>query len=280
MHRAAGLDLDLGLGLGLASQGSLTSSTTNASSSPASGSHPHAHAHWTGTLSSVVGVRKEEPGMRTSTSPESGVSGGIKRGLERTGSGVFPAAGSDEDEDGGDRKKLRLSKDQAAVLEECFKMHSTLNPKQKTALANRLGLRPRQVEVWFQNRRARTKLKQTEVDCEHMKRWCEHLAEQNCRLEKEVAELRALNAAPPAHSGAATGPLTTLTMCLSCKRVASSSSASACNVPSFSANSGIGMPMPTPVALPEHRQFFCRFRDTEVTYGGSSGLVKVVKPAR
>ncbi|VAH98419.1 unnamed protein product [Triticum turgidum subsp. durum] len=183
--------------------------------------------------------------MRPSTSPESGVSAGTKRGLERTGSGVSPATGSDEDDDGaGGRKKLRLSKDQAAVLEECFKMHSTLNPKQKTALANRLGLRPRQVE--------------------------------NRRLEKEVAELRALKAAPPAHNGAAAGPLTTLTMCLSCKRVASTSSASACNVPSFSANAGIGMPMPSL----EERPFLCGFRDTGVTYGGSSGLAKVVKPAR
>ncbi|VAH98420.1 homeobox-leucine zipper protein HOX2-like [Triticum dicoccoides] len=284
MHHAAGLDLGLGLGLGLASQGSLTSSTTTASSSPASQAHAQ---HWTAAFSSVVGAqeyerqqllhRKEEPGMRPSTSPESGVSAGTKRGLERTGSGVSPATGSDEDDDGaGGRKKLRLSKDQAAVLEECFKMHSTLNPKQKTALANRLGLRPRQVEVWFQNRRARTKLKQTEVDCEYMKRWCEQLAEQNRRLEKEVAELRALKAAPPAHNGAAAGPLTTLTMCLSCKRVASTSSASACNVPSFSANAGIGMPMPSL----EERPFLCGFRDTGVTYGGSSGLAKVVKPAR
>ncbi|VAI69759.1 unnamed protein product [Triticum turgidum subsp. durum] len=234
MHRAAaaGLDLGLGLGLGLASQGSLTSSTTTASSSPASQAHAQ---HWTAALNSVVGAqesyglhpyashqRKEEPG-RTSTSPESGVSAGTKRGLERTGSGVSrgaATAGSDEDDDGGDgaggRKKLRLSKDQAAVLEECFKTHSTLNPKQKTALANRLGLRPRQVEVWFQNRRARTKLKQTEVDCEYMKRWCEQLAEQNKRLEKEVAELRALKTAPAAHAQQAA----TLTMCPSCRRVA------------------------------------------------------------
>ncbi|KAF7093405.1 hypothetical protein CFC21_095824 [Triticum aestivum] len=290
MHRVADLDLDLGLGLGIASQGSLTSSTTTDSSSPASASHSQ---HWTAALSSVVGAhesyglhqyanqqRKDEPGMRPSTSPESGVSGGTKRGLERTGSGVSrggATVGGDEDDDGtGGRKKLRLSKDQAAVLEECFKTHSTLNPKQKTALANRLGLRPRQVEVWFQNRRARTKLKQTEVDCEYMKRWCDQLAEQNRRLEKEVAELRALKVAPPANNGAPAGPLTTLTMCLSCKRVASTSSASACNVPSFSSNAGIGMPMPSP----EQRQFFCAFRDTGAMYGGSSGLAKVVKPTR
>ena len=36
---------------------------------------------------------------------------------------------SDEDEDGPNaRKKLRLTKDQSALLEESFKQHSTLNP--------------------------------------------------------------------------------------------------------------------------------------------------------
>ncbi|CAA2954585.1 homeobox-leucine zipper HAT14-like [Olea europaea subsp. europaea] len=62
---------------------------------------------------------------------------------------------SDEEENGMARKKLRLSKEQSAFLEESFKEHNTLNPKQKLALAKQLNLRPRQVEVWFQNRRAR-----------------------------------------------------------------------------------------------------------------------------
>lgn len=35
---------------------------------------------------------------------------------------------SDEDEDGNSRKKLRLTKEQAIILEESFKQHSTLNP--------------------------------------------------------------------------------------------------------------------------------------------------------
>ncbi|KAF8653095.1 hypothetical protein HU200_062537 [Digitaria exilis] len=97
---------------------------------------------------------------------------------------------------GAARKKLRLSKEQSAFLEDSFKEHSTLTPKQKSDLAKRLNLRPRQVEVWFQNRRARTKLKQTEVDCEYLKRCCETLAQENRRLQREVAELRGLRTSP------------------------------------------------------------------------------------
>lgn len=128
--------------------------------------------------------------------------------------------GLSDDEDGGEnsRKKLRLTKDQSAILEESFKEHNTLNPKQKLALAKRLGLRPRQVEVWFQNRRARTKLKQTEVDCEFLKRCCEQLTEENRRLQKEVQELRALKLSPQFYMQMT--PPTTLTMCPSCERVA------------------------------------------------------------
>ncbi|KAK4272601.1 hypothetical protein QN277_021133 [Acacia crassicarpa] len=152
-----------------------------------------------------------------------------KRELDDDGERTNSRA-SDDDENGSTRKKLRLSKEQSAFLEESFKEHSTLNPKQKLVLAKQLNLRPRQVEVWFQNRRARTKLKQTEVDCEHLKRCCETLTDENKRLQKELQELRALKTSQPFYMQL---PATTLTMCPSCERVAtnSSSSTSAVTIP-------------------------------------------------
>ncbi|CAK8562563.1 unnamed protein product [Lathyrus sativus] len=125
---------------------------------------------------------------------------------------------SDEEEDGVTtaRKKLRLTKDQSAMLEESFKQHSTLNPKQKQALARELNLTARQVEVWFQNRRARTKLKQIEVDCEFLKKCCETLTDENRRLQKEVQELKALKQAQPLYMPM---PAATLTMCPTCERL-------------------------------------------------------------
>ncbi|KQK22747.1 homeobox-leucine zipper protein HOX19 [Brachypodium distachyon] len=159
-------------------------------------------------------------------------------------------AGAEEDDDGSTRKKLRLTKEQSALLEDRFKEHSTLNPKQKVALAKQLNLRPRQVEVWFQNRRARTKLKQTEVDCEFLKRCCENLTEENRRLQRELHELRALKFAPPPPppplSAAAAPPpfymqlpAATLTICPSCERLGGSTAANATNNTSKAVDSDV-----------------------------------------
>ncbi|QHO40423.1 Homeobox-leucine zipper protein [Arachis hypogaea] len=194
---------------------------------------------------------EDDAGVSSPNSTVSSVSG--KRSSEREQNNAedhdterASSRGISDEEDGEtSRKKLRLSKDQSAVLEESFKEHNTLNPKQKLALAKQLGLRARQVEVWFQNRRARlvfhtffhlfylfiyhfiylrfisffrTKLKQTEVDCEFLKRCCENLTEENRRLQKEVQELRALKLSPQFYMQMS--PPTTLTMCPSCERVA------------------------------------------------------------
>ncbi|GAB4852430.1 hypothetical protein Ancab_016624 [Ancistrocladus abbreviatus] len=132
---------------------------------------------------------------------------------------------SDEDEEGSPRKKLRLTKEQSAILEDSFKEHSTLNPNQKQALAKQLNLRPRQVEVWFQNRRARTKLKQTEMDCELLKKCCQTLREENKRLQKELQELKALKLAAAPSPVYMQMPAATLSMCPSCERIISNSAA-------------------------------------------------------
>ncbi|XP_072971871.1 homeobox-leucine zipper protein HOX6 [Typha angustifolia] len=65
---------------------------------------------------------------------------------------------------GGPRgdKKRRFSEEQIKSLESMFETRAKLDPRQKLQLASELGLQPRQVAIWFQNKRARWKSKQLE----------------------------------------------------------------------------------------------------------------------
>jgi homeobox-leucine zipper protein len=66
-------------------------------------------------------------------------------------------------------KKRRLGMDQVRALERHFEVENKLDPVRKTRLAHDLGLQPRQVAIWFQNRRARSKTKQLERDFNKLK---------------------------------------------------------------------------------------------------------------
>ncbi|XP_066164287.1 homeobox-leucine zipper protein HOX19-like [Oryza sativa Japonica Group] len=78
----------------------------------------------------------------------------------------------DQDHNSGHvRKKLRLSEEQLTVLENMYEAGSNLDQALKQGLAEKLNIKPRQVEVWFQNRRARTKHKQIEEECKNRGGW-------------------------------------------------------------------------------------------------------------
>uniref|UniRef100_A0ACD5TCT4 Uncharacterized protein n=1 Tax=Avena sativa TaxID=4498 RepID=A0ACD5TCT4_AVESA len=122
---------------------------------------------------------------------------------------------------GGARKKLRLTGEQAALMEKSFRSQNILSHDEKNDLARQLRLKPRQVEVWFQNRRARTKLKQTELDCELLRRWCERLSHDNDRLRQELAEARSSSSSAfLSRLTAATAPVRAA--CPSCNKLAGS----------------------------------------------------------
>ncbi|XP_010919351.1 homeobox-leucine zipper protein HOX6 [Elaeis guineensis] len=59
-------------------------------------------------------------------------------------------------------KKRRFSEEQIKSLESIFQSQAKLEPRKKLQLAKELGLQPRQVAIWFQNKRARWKSKQLE----------------------------------------------------------------------------------------------------------------------
>ena len=79
------------------------------------------------------------------------------------------------------RGKRRLTDAQESLLYASFASGPRLTRERKAALAAATRLAPRQVEVWFQNRRARGKAKDAAARC--------------ATLEAELAALRAENAA-------------------------------------------------------------------------------------
>jgi len=76
------------------------------------------------------------------------------------------------------------------MLEKSFEEENKLEPERKTQLAKKLGLQPRQVAVWFQNRRARWKTKQLERDYDVLKSSYDSLLSTYDSITKENEKLK------------------------------------------------------------------------------------------
>ncbi|XP_019164971.1 PREDICTED: homeobox-leucine zipper protein HAT7 isoform X2 [Ipomoea nil] len=87
-------------------------------------------------------------------------------------------------------KKRRLAAEQVRFLERSFEVEKKLEPERKLQLANQLGLQPRQVAIWFQNRRARSKTKQIEKDYDSLKARFDKLKADHDSLSKQNQHLR------------------------------------------------------------------------------------------
>lgn len=88
------------------------------------------------------------------------------------------------------KNKRRFGEEQIRLLESIFESEtSKLEPRRKLQLARELGLQPRQIDIWFQNRRARWKSKQIEQDYKRLKADYDILASKYESLKKEHQSL-------------------------------------------------------------------------------------------
>ncbi|KAJ7943535.1 Homeobox leucine zipper family protein [Quillaja saponaria] len=87
-------------------------------------------------------------------------------------------------------KKRRLTTNQVQFLERSFEVENKLQPERKVQLAKELGLQPRQIAIWFQNRRARFKTKQLEKDYGSLKASYDKLKVDHDNLLKENENLK------------------------------------------------------------------------------------------
>ncbi|GMN54453.1 hypothetical protein TIFTF001_023577 [Ficus carica] len=87
-------------------------------------------------------------------------------------------------------KQKRLTQDQVRLLERSFTTSKKLEPERKLELAGELGIPPRQVAVWYQNKRARWRTQSIEIDCGALQVRLESALAEKRLLEREVDRLR------------------------------------------------------------------------------------------
>lgn len=118
-----------------------------------------------------------------------------KRSMSFSGIDMCEEANGEDDlsDDGSQvgEKKRRLNMEQVRTLEKNFELGNKLEPERKMQLARALGLQPRQIAIWFQNRRARWKTKQLEKDYDQLKRQFDAMKSENDALQAQNKKLHA-----------------------------------------------------------------------------------------
>lgn len=86
--------------------------------------------------------------------------------------------------------KKRLNQDQVRLLEASFNYNKKLEPEHKLELAKQLGVPPRQIAIWYQNKRARWKNQSLELDYGVLQLRLETALSEKKQLEKQVQYLQ------------------------------------------------------------------------------------------
>ncbi|KAH7852843.1 hypothetical protein Vadar_030006 [Vaccinium darrowii] len=123
------------------------------------------------------------PGLYTNLVPQQGEAKPRRRRRRKKNKG-------EDGGGGGGLKKRKLSEEQVSMLEMSFGNEHKLESERKDRLASELGLDPRQVAVWFQNRRARWKSKKLEEQYSKLKMEHDSTVVEKCLLESEVLKLK------------------------------------------------------------------------------------------
>ncbi|KAL6330189.1 hypothetical protein AAG906_040110 [Vitis piasezkii] len=99
--------------------------------------------------------------------------------------------------------KKRLTQDQLHLLETSFITNPKLEGESKQELASKLGLPPKQVAIWYQNKRARCKTEVIEHDYKATQLQLQNVLAHNQRLQSEAHHLLFLASNPSAASASA-----------------------------------------------------------------------------
>ncbi|KAL3497891.1 hypothetical protein ACH5RR_040623 [Cinchona calisaya] len=150
-------------------------------------------------------IPKEENGMSKSNKEEVMESGGS--GSEQHIEGLLSLSGNEQETDQqqpNQPKKKRYHRHTARQIQEMeslFKECPHPDDKQRLKLSQDLGLKPRQVKFWFQNRRTQMKAQQDRSDNVILRAENESLKNENYRLQAALRNIVCPNCGGPAMLG-------------------------------------------------------------------------------